>query len=108
VPAAVFERAGMFDEATFLGAEEYILAERMRALGLRSYYVPAARVVHHHEYSAIRCSGGETRYLPAGVASMAYYFRRYQQAPESWIRLFELTANLYGRFLLPLRQRLPL
>jgi hypothetical protein len=39
---------------------------------------------------------------------MAYYFRRYQQAPESWIRLFELTANLYGRFLLPLRQRLPL
>jgi hypothetical protein len=108
LPAAAFERAGMFDEATFLGAEEYILADRLRALGLRSYYVPAARVVHEHAQSAIRRTGGETRYLPAGVASMAYYFRCYQRAPESWIRLFELTANLYGRVFLPLRQRLPL
>jgi hypothetical protein len=108
VPAAAFERAGMFDEATFLGAEEYILADRMRTLGLGSYYVPAASVVHEHESSAIRRTGGETRYLPAGVASMAYYFRRYQRAPESWIRLFELVAHLYGRVLLPLRQRLPL
>jgi GT2 family glycosyltransferase len=108
VPAAAFAQAGLFDEATFLGAEEYILAERFRAQGLRSYYVPTARVVHDHGVSAIRRSGGETRYLPAGVASMAYYFRRYQRAPEPWIALFERVAAWYGRTLLPLRQRLPL
>jgi GT2 family glycosyltransferase len=104
----MFERAGMFDEATFLGAEEYILAERLVDLGLRSYYVPAARVVHEHAHSAIRRTGGEVRYLPTGVASMSYYFRRYQRAPEMSIRLFERSAVLYGRLLLPLRQRLPL
>jgi len=108
VPAAAFAQAGMFDEATFLGAEEYILAERLRAHGLRSYYVPTASVLHEHEVSAIRRTGGETRYLPAGVASMAYYFRRYQRAPESWIALFERLAAFYGRVFLPLRQRLPL
>lgn len=108
VPAAAFAEAGMFDEATFLGAEEYILAERLRARGLRSYYVPTAWVLHEHGFSAIRRTGGETRYLPLGVASMAYYFRRYQRAPESWIALFERVAAFYGRVFLPLRQRLPL
>jgi GT2 family glycosyltransferase len=108
LPAAAFAQAGMFDEATFLGAEEYILAERFRAQRLRSYYVPTAWVVHDHGVSAIRRSGGELRYLPVGVASMAYYFRRYQRAPELWIALFERVAALYGRTLLPLRQRLPL
>jgi GT2 family glycosyltransferase len=108
LPAAAFAQAGMFDETTFLGAEEYILAERLRAQGLRSYYVPAARVLHEHGFSAIRRSGGEKRYLPAGVASMAYYFRRYQCASEVWIALFERVAAFYGRVFLPLRQRLPL
>jgi len=107
-PAAAFVSAGMFDEATFLGAEEYILADRMRRQGLRSYYVPRAWVVHEHDLSAIRKTGGEERYLPGGVASMKYYFRHYQQAPESWIKLFERSASFYGRVFLPLRQRLPL
>jgi GT2 family glycosyltransferase len=108
LPAAAFAAAGMFDEATFLGAEEYILAERLRAQGRRSYYVPTTWVRHEHRLSAIRRTGGETRYLPLGVASMAYYFRRYQRAPESWIALFETVAAWYGRVFLPLRQRLPL
>ena len=108
LPAAAFSQAGMFDEATFLGAEEYILAERLRDRGLRSYYVPAVWVRHEHGFSAIRRTGGEARYLPAGVASMAYYFRRYQRAPESWITLFERVAACYGHVWLPLRQKLPL
>jgi GT2 family glycosyltransferase len=108
LPAAAFARAGLFDEATFLGAEEYILAERFGWQGLRSYYVPAATVVHDHGVSAIRRTGGERRYLAGGVASMAYYFRRYQNTPEPWIALFERVAAFYGRALLPLRQRLPL
>jgi hypothetical protein len=108
VPSAAFAEAGMFDEATFLGAEEYILAERLLARGLRSYYVPVVSVVHRHGQSAIRRTGGETRYLRAGVASMAYYFRRYRRAPERWIGWFERVAGFYGRVFLPLRQRLPL
>lgn len=108
LPAAAFVEAGLFDEATFLGAEEYILAERFRARGLRSYYVPAVGVVHEHGLSAIRRTGGETRYLAAGVASMAYYFRRYQRASEASVALFEQVAAFYGRVFLPLRQRLPL
>ncbi len=82
LPAAAFAQAGMFDEATFLGAEEYILAERLGEQGLRSYYVPAVSVLHEHGLSAIRRTGGERRYLRGGVASMAYYFRRYRQTSE--------------------------
>ena len=98
----------MFDEATFLGAEEYILAERLRARGLRSYYLPAAQVVHEHGFSAIRRTGGERRYWAAGVESMTYYFRRYRRASQSSVALFERAAAFYGRVFLPLRQRLPL
>ena len=108
LPAKAFAAAGMFDEATFLGAEEYILAERLSRQSLRSYYVPEVSVLHEHARSAIRRTGGETRYLPTGVASMAYYFRRYQQTPQRWITLFERVAAFYGRVFLPLRQKLPL
>lgn len=43
----VFERVGLIDEAYFLYFEEVDFLLRARRAGLRTFYVPASRVVHH-------------------------------------------------------------
>jgi N-acetylglucosaminyl-diphospho-decaprenol L-rhamnosyltransferase len=103
--AEPFARAGMFDERTFLGAEEYIVAERMRAVGLNFYYYPSTTVVHDHGRSAIKRSGGEARHSDRGLASMVYYFQSYQHANPAALWMFRSSALLYNRLLLPFRQR---
>lgn len=103
--AEAFARAGMFDERTFLGAEEYILAERLRMLGLDFYYCPATTVVHDHRRSAIKRTGGEAHHSDRGLASMVYYFEAYQKVNPALLRVFRTSALLYNRLLLPFRQR---
>lgn len=103
--AEPFARAGMFDEHTFLGAEEYIVAERLLALGLHFYYCPTTTVVHDHRRSAIRRTGGEAHHSDRGLASMVYYFQAYRKVNPAMLRLFRTSAVLYNRLLLPFRQR---
>jgi hypothetical protein len=103
--AGSFVRAGLFDEQTFLGAEEYILAERFRKIGLRFYYYPLVTVIHNHQDGAIVRSGGEGQHFPSGLASMLHYFREYQGKDGLSIQLYELSARLYCRIFLPIRRR---
>jgi len=103
--AEAFARAGFFDEQTFLGAEEYILAERFRKIGLRFYHYPLVKVIHNHAESAIVRSGGEGRHFQTGLASMLHYFREYQGVNGLSLRLYEASARLYGKIFLPVRRR---
>lgn len=103
--AEPFARAGMFDEHTFLGAEEYILAERLRAIGLSFWYYPGVTVIHEHGRGAIARSGGATRHSDRGLASMVYYFETYQKVNPALLSCFRGSARLYNRLLLPFRQR---
>jgi N-acetylglucosaminyl-diphospho-decaprenol L-rhamnosyltransferase len=50
----VFERAGMFTEDYFMYAEDLDLCYKVRALGLRNYFVGQARVIHHGSQSSNR------------------------------------------------------
>jgi hypothetical protein len=104
--AGPFTRVDLFDERTFLGAEEYILAERLRNVGFRFYYLPTVTVIHNHAQSAIVRTGGEVQYFPSGLKSMLYYFREYQRVSSFSLSLFKAAAILYGRVLLPFRRRI--
>jgi GT2 family glycosyltransferase len=53
-PAAVYERIGGFDEATFLFQEEFIISERLLRLGLKAYACPSATYDHLHGHSVNR------------------------------------------------------
>lgn len=46
IGSEAFERIGLFDEHTFLGWEEFIIAERLMQNGYRSYYVPQSIIYH--------------------------------------------------------------
>lgn len=48
IRADSFYRAGMFDESTFLYAEELILSKRMEAIGCSIYYCKELEVIHKH------------------------------------------------------------
>jgi len=105
IKAKPFAAVDFFDEGTFLGAEEYILAERLRRLGLTFWYLPSTTVIHDHRHSSTARTGGKTRYSPAGAASMLYYFRTYQKVNSGLLRCFELSARFYNEVFLGLRRR---
>lgn len=44
----LLESIGLFDENTFLYYEEDILSHKMYKAGLTSFYLPNAKIVHHH------------------------------------------------------------
>jgi GT2 family glycosyltransferase len=103
--ADTFARVGMFDEHTFLGAEEYIVAERFRRVRMHFYFLPSVTIIHDRSESPRVRAGGEIRYFDCGLESMLYYFREYQRAPSILIRIFQASAKIYGKHLLPLKIR---
>ena len=74
-----FRQAGMFDENTFLYAEENILSDRLGRIGKTCWFTPSVRVVHEHgktisrNYDTVRRSWMQWE-------SMRYYYRTYRGA----------------------------
>jgi GT2 family glycosyltransferase len=106
VDAQCFVEAGMFDESTFLGAEEYILSERVRRRGRTIYHCPSVTIIHNHEAGSVARTGGSVAYFGMGLDSMSYYFRSYRDASELGIEAFRACAKLYERIFLPMRKHL--
>ena len=70
-------RAGLFDEGTFLYAEENILSDRMAAIGRYCWFCPAVRVLHN-QGQTIGKSLDARRQDRLQFESMAYYYRKYR------------------------------
>lgn len=70
----VFQRAGMYNPAYFMYAEDIDLCFRTTQLGLKNYYVPDAGVIHH---------GGKSSSGATESGRSAILMR------ESWKRFFE-------------------
>lgn len=100
-----FSQVGMFDETTFLGAEEYILAERFLKIGFQFYYYPLVSVLHNHGMSTVAITErrGWHTYI-RGVESMIYYFREYQKLRAVAVEFYRACAMLYGRIVFPFRK----
>ena len=77
VDAEAFFRAGMFDENTFLYAEENILSERLAAIGKGCWFCPSVRVVHEHG-STVNAHFRRRESALMQFRSMAYYYNRYK------------------------------
>lgn len=98
VDAEAFFEAGMFDENTFLYAEENILSERLSKIGKGCWFCPSVRVVHEHGKTVNKHYPG---HLPAVLQyhSMAYYYRQYR----GYSRLSTGLAGLLYRAFLSLK-----
>ena len=72
---AVFEKVGLLSEDYFMYAEDIDLNYKVRKLGLRSYYVGAAEVVHHGGKSSTQQPASQWSTIMVHRA-MVRYFRK--------------------------------
>ena len=77
VDANAFFQAGMFDENTFLYAEENILSERYGTIGKGCWFCPSVRVVHEHG-STVNAHFRSREIDLMQFRSMAYYYMHYK------------------------------
>lgn len=69
--------AGLFDEGTFLYAEENILSDRMAAIGKCCWFCPAVRVLHQQGQTIGKVLSTHRQDMQQ-FKSMAYYYRKYR------------------------------
>ncbi len=73
-PASTLQKAGLFDENTFLDFEELIMAEKVRRAGLSVYFVPQASIWHKGSASA---SGLRAKRYIENAKSEEYFYSNY-------------------------------
>lgn len=98
VDAEAFFSVGMFDENTFLYAEENILSERLDAIGKGCWFCPSVRVVHEHG-STVKEHFRNKESALMQFRSMAYYYMRY----KGYSRLSVVLARWIFRAILLVR-----
>jgi GT2 family glycosyltransferase len=74
--ALPLKEIGLFDEATFLYWEEFIIAEKLRNINLLTFIVPDA-VVWHKQRASIKKIG--SRIFMENIRSERYFFHQYLQ-----------------------------
>lgn len=88
-----FLRAGMFDPATFLYAEEPILAERLKAFGKRMYYENSVSILHYEGGTIVKQHGNrKSEYMV--MESNCYYYRKYLHYNPLLVWLYRTTFRL--------------
>lgn len=88
-----FVQAGMFDEGTFLYAEENILSDRLAGLGKGCWFCPSVRVLHAHGQT-IGKNYDSRRQDWMQWESMAYYYREYRGYSAFSVRVLSYLYRL--------------
>lgn len=92
-----FRACGGMDPATFLYAEEAILAERMKSIGRGEWYLPSVSVLHEHEATTAMYFDSLKRRQMA-FESDCYYYRNYMGTPAWQITFAKFTYFLKKLF----------
>lgn len=108
IDAKVFEQVGMFDEGTFLYAEEMILGERLRNNGYSPYYDSSQTILHLGSVTVSNFYSAKKRSLLI-LKSELYFYSKYKGLPNKLGRYLgklshEIYYRIYMRFIL-LRNR---
>lgn len=94
----LLNKVGLFDENTFLYYEEDILSHKMYKEGLKSYFLPNAKIVHHHGLT----TGKDNLFVDTEMFKSEIYFltRVYQ------LNYFFLLLIYVDRALTPIMKRI--
>lgn len=98
VNADAFFEAGLFDEHTFLYAEENIMAERFSRIGRCCWFLPCVQVVHEHGKTVDGHMSKRAKAL-LQYDSMAYYYTEY----KGYSRFVTLLVRLFYRLILSVK-----
>lgn len=92
-----YMRCGMMDEKTFLYAEEQILTERMKRIGLIPYYYPPVAVIHAHGDTTKKYMNNRT-ICDMQYKSERYYYQKYIGTPVWQLLVGDIVHKLYVIF----------
>jgi hypothetical protein len=93
----VLEEIGMFDEKTFLGWEEYIIAEKLLKKGYSTYVVPKAIILHKVARDTVKIEPVEKTII--FMKSEIYFQKEYLKWPlykRALIKLVRLLIFIIG------------
>lgn len=103
VRAEAFHRAGMFDENTFLYAEELILSRRMEKAGYKVWFCPKVSVVHNHAQTTKKAiSLMQSREIE--FRAVWYYYKTYTNTSALLLALAKWNFALYKFLFLATRK----
>lgn len=91
-----FVQAGMFDEGTFLYAEENILSSRLAGIGKGCWFCPSVRILHAQGQTIGRSYDARRQAL-AEWKSMAYYYQKYRGYSAASVRLLSRLFHIILR-----------
>lgn len=78
VRADLFHKIGMFDENTFLYAEELILSKRLEAIGCSVYYCKELEVIHKHGQTT-KTALDTLKMTEIDFSAKYYFYKTYMQ-----------------------------
>lgn len=94
VKADAFERAGMFDEQTFLYGEELILSKRLESIGCCCYFYNDMKIIHNHG-ETVKKSISTINNVKYTYDSMGYYYKEYVHTSKWLLAWAEINFKLY-------------
>ena len=92
IDTVIFENIGFFDENTFLGSEEEILAEKLKLINKKFYFLADEYVLHDHGYS--RKNESSKFINKAFLDSKIYYFETFRKSNFILLSILHLTERL--------------
>jgi GT2 family glycosyltransferase len=94
----MLEKIGLFDENTFLYYEEEIMSHKMQKAGFKAYFLPDAKIIHHHGLT----TGKDNLFVDTEmVKSELYFLSRYHQ-----MNFFELLSIYIDRAITPIMKKI--
>ena len=91
-----FFETGMFDENTFLYAEEMILSERMLKKGYKNYFYNDIEVVHEHGQT-VKKTMSILSGMEESFKSNCYYFKNYKNVSKIDLILAKVSFKIFKR-----------
>lgn len=95
--AEAFHKVGLFDENTFLYAEEMILSRRMEKYNYSVYYCDEVEVIHRHA-ATTKKSISIMQSREFDFRSVLYYYEKYCNTSKLLIIFAKINFNLYKIF----------
>lgn len=92
--ASAFQKAGMFDEHTFLYAEEMILSRRMEAVGSTAWYCRELEVIHNHAQTTKKTIS-VMRGRELDFRAVWYYYKTYTKTSPALLTLAKGNFAVY-------------
>lgn len=92
IDSVIFKKIGFFDEKTFLGSEEQILAEKLKLIKKKFYFLADEHVLHDHGYS--RKNENSKFIEKAFLDSKIYYFKTYRKSNSILLFILHFTEKL--------------